>query len=82
MQRDRPENGSVIHSSPWASPLGFGRCTAIPRRLAQGPSQWMKRGRPRPRILEMWPPWHPLHRRPGGGGGRLRLTTNFHTISA
>ena len=82
MQRNRPKNGSVIDASPWVAPLRFGRCTSIPRRLVQGPRRWMKAGRPRARILEMLPPWHAVHRRPGGGGGRLRLTTNFLTISA
>ena len=82
MQRNRPKNGSVIDASPWVAPLRFGRCTSIPRRPVQGPRRWMKAGRPRARILEMRPPWHAVHRRPGGGGGRLRLTTNFLTISA
>jgi hypothetical protein len=81
MQSNRPKNGSVIDASPWVGPLGVGRCTSIPRSLAQGPRQWLKAGRPRSRILETWPPWHDLHLRPGGGSGRLRLTTNFLTIS-
>jgi hypothetical protein len=82
IQNNRPKNGSVIDASPRVGPLRVSRCTSVPRRLAQGPRQWTKAGRPRSRILEMWPSWRPLHLRPGGGGGRLRLTNNFLTISA
>jgi hypothetical protein len=77
MQSNRPKNGSVIDASTWVGPLGVGRCSSI-----EGPRQGLKPGMPRWRILETRPPWHPLPLRPGGGGGGLRLTTNFLTISA
>ena len=82
MQSNRPKNGSVIDALTWVGPLGVGRCSSIPPRLAEGPRQGLKPGRPRCRILETWRPWHPLHLRCGGGGGGLRLTNNFLTISA
>jgi hypothetical protein len=77
MQSKWPKNGPAIDASP-----RVGRCPSVAGSPDQGPRHWMKVARPRSRIPERWPAWHHLHLRPGGGGGGLRLTATFLTISA